>query len=337
MSKTRSSIIVGLGVLAMLPRLGPRRRPTGRRRPRSTTIRQGYYKAGAFDLAIQEFLQGYKLDLRAGVLFNIARGYEELKDKQHAIEFYKKYVDLGAAAAASTEARARMVVLERQIKEEDERKKAEAAEAERKRQEALNPPPVMPAPVETKGPGAAPAAPPPAPGATPSGPEGAVSVASEPPMSPETARKLRIAGMATGGATPKVLWEAKTGAGFASVASPRARSTARSVRRWPGPRARRQELRHGIGQQAGAGSFIAGGVACRWRGPLLPRDDQGPRRGRRASDADADGGPWFVGLAADRAILSYARILGGLREASWGTCCPCSCRRTCRGSRRPFA
>jgi tetratricopeptide (TPR) repeat protein len=161
---------------------------------------KAYYKAGAFDLAIQEFLEGYKLDPRAGVLFNIARGYEELKDRQKAIEFYKKYIDSGqAAAAAVTEARARMVVLERQIKEDDDRKKAEAAEAERKRQEALNPPPAMPAPVETK---PAPVAVAPAPTATPpgtGGPEGAVAVASEPPMSAETARKLRIAGMATGG------------------------------------------------------------------------------------------------------------------------------------------
>jgi tetratricopeptide (TPR) repeat protein len=159
---------------------------------------KAYYKAGAYDLAIQEFLEGYKLDPRPGVLFNIARGYEELKDRPKAIEYYKKYVDSGgAAAAAATEARARMVVLERQIKEEDERKKAEAAEAERKRQEALNPPPVAPAPVAAA---PAPVAAAPAPGASPPGPEGSVAVAAEPSMSPETARKLRIAGMATGGA-----------------------------------------------------------------------------------------------------------------------------------------
>jgi tetratricopeptide (TPR) repeat protein len=159
---------------------------------------KAYYKAGAFDLAIQEFLEGYKLDPRPGVLFNIARGYEELKDRQKAIEFYKKYIDSGAAAAAAaTEARARMVVLERQIKEDDERKKAEAAEAERKRQEASNPPPVAPALVAP-----APVAAATAPAATPSGgagPEGAVAVAPEPGMSAETAKKLRVAGMATGG------------------------------------------------------------------------------------------------------------------------------------------
>jgi tetratricopeptide (TPR) repeat protein len=160
---------------------------------------KAYYKAGAFDLAIQEFLAGYKLDPRPGVLFNIARGYEELKDKPHAIEYYKKYVDQGAGAAASTEARARMVVLERQIKEDEERKKAEEAERERQRQQALNPPPAMPAPEETKAPAAPPAAPAPtASGST--GPEGAVAVSATPAASPETARTLKIAGIAAGGA-----------------------------------------------------------------------------------------------------------------------------------------
>lgn len=162
---------------------------------------KAYYKAGAFDLAIQEFLQGYKLDPRPGVLFNIARGYEELKDRNKAIEFYKKYIDQGAAAAAATEARARMVVLERQIKDEDEKKKADEAERERQRQLALNPPPAapaMPAPVETT---TSPAAVPSAPAPATSGPEGAVTAtAPAPETSPETAKKLKVAGLVTGGA-----------------------------------------------------------------------------------------------------------------------------------------
>jgi tetratricopeptide (TPR) repeat protein len=160
---------------------------------------KAYYKAGAFDLAIQEFIAGYKLDPRPGVLFNIARGYEELKDRNKAIEYYKKYIDLGAAAAAATEARARLVVLERQIKDEDERKKAEEAERERQRQLALNPPPAapaMPAPVETTAPAAVPTAPAPA----ASGPEGTVvATAPAPATSPETAKKMKVAGLVTGG------------------------------------------------------------------------------------------------------------------------------------------
>ncbi|MDB4983431.1 MAG: TonB-dependent receptor [Myxococcales bacterium] len=170
---------------------------------------KAYYRAGAFDLAIQEFLEGYELDPRAGVLFNIARGYEELKNRDKAIEFYKKYIGLGAQAAAATEARARLVVLERQIKDEDERKKADAAEAERKRQEALNPPPPttptpvpssttpMPAPVETKVPGATPSEMVAAPGATPAG---LVAAPAPAPSDPELAHKLEVAGIVTGGA-----------------------------------------------------------------------------------------------------------------------------------------
>jgi hypothetical protein len=162
---------------------------------------KAYYRAGAYDLAIQEFLEGYKLDPRAGVLFNIARGYEELKDRGKAIEYYKKYLDQGAQATAATEARARMVALERAIKDDDERKKAEAAERERQRQQALNPPP-MPAPVATV-PGAPSAVPAPTAGTTSASaaaPEGSVSAAASPVESPETARTLKLAGIITGGA-----------------------------------------------------------------------------------------------------------------------------------------
>ncbi|HVZ72319.1 MAG TPA: tetratricopeptide repeat protein [Polyangia bacterium] len=174
---------------------------------------KAYYRAGAFDLAIQEFLEGYKLDPRAGVLFNIARGYEELKNRDKAIEFYKKYLDQGPAAAAATEARARMVVLERQAKEDDERKKVEAAEAERKRQPApvaVAPAPVapvpapmtMPAPVETK-----PVAPAPAPvesvvpatiGETPA-PAPAVAATSTPTGTSDPAHTMKVAGFVVGG------------------------------------------------------------------------------------------------------------------------------------------
>jgi tetratricopeptide (TPR) repeat protein len=203
MRAQRLAVAVSLLVVALAARPG---HAADKKAEAEVHYEQGkaYYKAGAFDLAIQEFLEGYKRDPRPGVLFNIARGYEELKDRAKAIEYYKKYIESGqAAAAAVTEARARMVVLERQIKEDEERKKAEAAEAERKRQEALNPPPAMPAPVETKTAGATPAAPPPAPlGASPGpgAPEGAIAVAAAPAASPDTARKLKLAGIITGGA-----------------------------------------------------------------------------------------------------------------------------------------
>ena len=155
---------------------------------------KAYYRTGAYELAIQEFLEGYKLDPRPGVLFNIARGYEELKDRGKAIEFYKKYLDLGAQATASVEARARVAGLERAIKEDEDRKKAEAAERERQQQQAS----------------AQTAMPPPAAAATattavtatgaPTGPEGSVSATATPAESPELAGKLKLAGIITGGA-----------------------------------------------------------------------------------------------------------------------------------------
>jgi hypothetical protein len=55
----------------------------------------------------------------------------------------------------------------------------------------------MPAPVDST---AAPAALPSAPAPTATGPEGAVSVTAAPTTSPETAKKLKVAGVITGGA-----------------------------------------------------------------------------------------------------------------------------------------
>jgi tetratricopeptide (TPR) repeat protein len=165
---------------------------------------KAYYRTGAYELAIQEFLEGYKLDPRPGVLFNIARGYEELKDRAKAIEFYNKYLDLGAQATAAVEARARVAGLERAIKEDEERKKAEAAERERQRQLALNPPPPPPVatvPGTTTATATPPAAlPAPATGSAGAGPEGSVSTTAASPESPALAGQLKLAGIITGSA-----------------------------------------------------------------------------------------------------------------------------------------
>src|SRR5260370_10722001 len=87
---------------------------------------KAYYRAGAYDLAVQEFLAGYEIEPRPGVLFNIGRAYEELKNRAKAIEDFNKYgAAVGTDAPAVTEARARVVALERQAREEDERQKAQ--------------------------------------------------------------------------------------------------------------------------------------------------------------------------------------------------------------------
>ncbi len=159
---------------------------------------KAYYKAGAFDLAVKEFLAGYELDPRAGVLFNVARAFEELKNPPKAIEYYKKYTALGAAATAATEARARIVVLERQIKEGEEaevRRKTDEENARRQAAEevvererlaklaASQPPPA----VEEKPEGS---------------PEGSIGVSAQalPAGDPEKANTLKLSGMISGGA-----------------------------------------------------------------------------------------------------------------------------------------
>lgn len=100
---------------------------------------KAYYRARAYDLAIQEFLAGYEIDPRPGVLFNIGRAWEELGNRPKAIESLKQYVALsGTGAPAVAEARARVVALERQIREEEQHQQAEAlarAESERAERE----------------------------------------------------------------------------------------------------------------------------------------------------------------------------------------------------------
>ncbi len=173
---------------------------------------KAYYRTGAYELAIQEFLEGYKLDPRAGVLFNIARGYEELKDRPKAIEFYKKYLDLGAQATAAVEARARMAGLERAIKEDEDRKKAEAAERERQQRAAAQAQALaqsqpqgqatMPPPTATPVPGAAglPAVAAPTATGGAAGPDGSVTATASEPPNPELARTLKLTGIIAGGA-----------------------------------------------------------------------------------------------------------------------------------------
>src|SRR5258708_13892470 len=88
---------------------------------------KAYYRAGAYDLAVQEFLAGYEIDPRPGVLFNIGRAYEELKNRAKAIEYFNKYVAaVGTDPPPLPEAKARVVALQRQAREEDVRQQAQA-------------------------------------------------------------------------------------------------------------------------------------------------------------------------------------------------------------------
>ena len=198
----RAAALVGLLIAARVavaaPPPGPAAGSPARKEQANLRYDQGkaYYRAGAFDLAITEFLAGYEIDPRAGVLFNVARAYEELKNRPQAIAFFKRYLDTaGASAPAAAEARARTVVLERQVKDEEERQQAEAA-AERERQRQREQAAVALA-TASAAPAVTPA------GAGPGSSAGDSSLTAQAPApaaSPTLARNLKVGGLAAGGA-----------------------------------------------------------------------------------------------------------------------------------------
>ncbi|MEA2700468.1 MAG: hypothetical protein QOI66_4739 [Myxococcales bacterium] len=202
----RAAALMGLLIAAPLalaappaagPSAGSAAGLSGKKEQANLRYDQGkaYYRAGAFDLAITEFLAGFEIDPRPGVLFNVARAYEELKNRPQAIAFFKRYLDTaGASAPAAAEARARTVVLERQVKEEQERQQAEAAaERERQREQAA-------AALATAS--AAPAVPPGGASQSSSAGDSGLTARAPPasPMSPARARNLKVGGLVAGGA-----------------------------------------------------------------------------------------------------------------------------------------
>jgi tetratricopeptide (TPR) repeat protein len=201
----RAATLMGLLIAARVavaappagPAAGPSVGASAKKEQANLRYDQGkaYYRAGAFDLAITEFLAGFEIDPRPGVLFNVARAYEELKNRPQAIAFFKRYLDTaGASAPAAAEARARTVVLERQVKEEEERQQAEAmAEHERQRQQAA-------AALTTAS--AAPMMPPGGIGQSSSAGDSGLTAQAPPasPMSPTRARNLKVGGLVAGGA-----------------------------------------------------------------------------------------------------------------------------------------
>lgn len=92
---------------------------------------------GAYDDAIREFLAGFELSGDPAFLFNLAQTYRENRDKQMALDYYKKYVELAPDGTGALLANSHIAVLERLIAEETaeaERKKKAAEESEKKAQ-----------------------------------------------------------------------------------------------------------------------------------------------------------------------------------------------------------
>src|SRR5258708_7479220 len=152
---------------------------------------KAYYRAGAYDLAVQEFLAGYEIDPRPGVLFNIGRAYEELKNRAKAIEYFNKYVAaVGSDAPAVTEAKARVVALQRQAREEDVRQQAQAqAEAQAATERAARERAQREEALRAQA----------AAGSATAGSGGTLRTEA-PPSSPELAAHLKIGGIAAAGA-----------------------------------------------------------------------------------------------------------------------------------------
>lgn len=97
---------------------------------------RAYYRAGAFIDAAKAFEKAYALAPQTSTLFNIARSYEEAGKKQHAVEYFKKFLaDKPKNQDLATEADARMRALEEKLAKERAKAK-EAAEAKERKKEA---------------------------------------------------------------------------------------------------------------------------------------------------------------------------------------------------------
>ena len=57
-----------------------------------------HFRAGHFNDAILEFNKAYRLDPNPVLVFNMARAFEELKDYDSAITFYRKYLEMAPKA-----------------------------------------------------------------------------------------------------------------------------------------------------------------------------------------------------------------------------------------------
>jgi tetratricopeptide (TPR) repeat protein len=83
---------------------------------------RAYQDAGAFGKAADEYKAAYELDPRPEMLFNIAQAYRLAKERQLAVDYFKKYLDAQPSGTGADEARTHVATLTKEI--EDERAKA---------------------------------------------------------------------------------------------------------------------------------------------------------------------------------------------------------------------
>ncbi len=86
---------------------------------------EAHLKAGEYDQAIEEYQAAYTLVPRPGFYYNIARAYELKGDREHALEYYTRYLELDPQGRASSEARTRAVAIEHELADEARARAAE--------------------------------------------------------------------------------------------------------------------------------------------------------------------------------------------------------------------
>lgn len=93
---------------------------------------EAYFKAEAFDEAAVHYMKAYRLDPRAGLLFNVALAREKQGASQEAIAAYERYLKADPDGARASEANARLV----QLRRARDKSLADEAENERHRTRA---------------------------------------------------------------------------------------------------------------------------------------------------------------------------------------------------------
>jgi hypothetical protein len=84
-----------------------------------------YFKVGAFQEAAMEFIAAFKLDAKATRLFNAGRAFEEAAMPQAASAVYGRFIEMGAFGETTIEAKARKLVIDKQLAISNERDPAQ--------------------------------------------------------------------------------------------------------------------------------------------------------------------------------------------------------------------
>ena len=105
-------------------------------------------KAGRYDDAVAEYRAAYELLPLPGLLFNIGQAYRLKGDKVHALEAYRKYLDVEPDGRASPEAREHIAALDAAVAAQAKEREPAPADKPPEPAPPPAPPPVVPTTVE---------------------------------------------------------------------------------------------------------------------------------------------------------------------------------------------